>query len=141
IFKPYGRSYAVLVAISNYSSSGYNDLPAAIPQARELAAVLTAQGFEVKTLYDAGRSEIERYLLQDLAPRLGSQDRLVVYFAGHGDTLVDVMGKSIGYFVSFGTPKASLATDGIPMARLEQEYARLLKAKHILFVLDACFSG
>jgi photosystem II stability/assembly factor-like uncharacterized protein len=141
IFRPYGRSYAVLVAISNYANSGYKDLPAAIKQAKELAAVLTAQGFEVKPLYDAGRSEIERYLFQDLAPRLGSEDRLVVYFAGHGDTLVDVMGKSVGYFVSFGAQKTSLATDAIPMARLEQEYARLLKAKHILFVLDACLSG
>lgn len=141
-FKPYRRSYAVVVAVKDYAGSGFVELPNAVSQAENVAVVLEAQGFQVKRFYNgaATRELIEEYLLAQLKPLLTKEDRLLVYFSGHGYT-VPGSERVLGYFVAAGANRENMVVRGIPLSRFESEYAELLGAGHLLFLLDACFSG
>ena len=88
LFRPYRRSYALVVAVGDYpAGSGFSKLTSAVPQGRKLEAALRSQGFEIlPSLYDrdATRSRIETAIRS--APA-GPEDRLFIYFGGHGDEI------------------------------------------------------
>ncbi len=67
-------------------------------------------------------------------------DRLFVFFAGHGATRKLSSGRDLGYIIPVDSDPNQLATDAIPMTEL-QNIAESLTAKHALFVMDACYSG
>lgn len=142
LFKPFERSVAVIVAVSNYPpASEYPTLPAAETQAKQLELLLAQQGFETRHLYgpNATKANIERLLLEDL--NLGPKDRLLVYFGGHGASIDGANGSSIGYVVPYDGKRARLATTAIALSNLMGDYSKVIKAKHIFFVLDSCQSG
>jgi hypothetical protein len=142
LFRPYAASYALIVAIGDYpSESGYRKLPNAVAQARELEKTLRAQGFTVlPPLYDrnATRSRIETALRT--APA-GADDRLFVYFGGHGDDEKGFQGKPVGYLVPYDGRKSDLWGTAIPLEKIGGEYSSRLRAKHVMFALDSCQSG
>ncbi|MFO1250595.1 MAG: tetratricopeptide repeat protein [Inhella sp.] len=73
---------------------------------------------------------------------LQKDDRVLVFFAGHGATRKLSSGRELGYIVpvdAANTPER-LATDAISMSEL-QNIAESLPAKHLLFVMDSCYSG
>lgn len=140
-FRPYGSSYAIVVAASgSWDSAEFLKLDRAVPQAKEVADVLKAQGFNVETFFEerATRQKIEAYL-QELAAKLTNNDRVLFYFSGHGDTEAGALGE-VGYLLTYPATKRTLFTEAIPMSLLQAQYVNL-KAKHMLFVLDACFAG
>jgi hypothetical protein len=142
--KPFGQSYAVVMAIRDYhSNSAFGDLDNAITQARELTSVLKKQGFQVKELYDADatKAKFEHYLFTELNPRLKEDDRILVYFGGHGFTKNDAIGKKAGFLVTWDATGANIEEKGILMNNVEEGYETLLRARHVFFVLDACFAG
>jgi uncharacterized caspase-like protein/peptidoglycan/xylan/chitin deacetylase (PgdA/CDA1 family) len=67
-------------------------------------------------------------------------DRLFVFFAGHGATRKLSSGRDLGYIIPVDSDPDQLATDAVPMTEL-QNIAESLTAKHALFVMDACYSG
>ncbi len=67
-------------------------------------------------------------------------DRLFVFFAGHGATRQLSSGRDLGYIIPVDSDPNQIATDAIPMTEL-QNIAESLTAKHVLFVMDACYSG
>jgi uncharacterized caspase-like protein/peptidoglycan/xylan/chitin deacetylase (PgdA/CDA1 family) len=67
-------------------------------------------------------------------------DRLLVFFAGHGATRQLSSGRDLGYIIPVDSDPNQIATDAIPMTEL-QNIAESLTAKHALFVMDACYSG
>ncbi len=67
-------------------------------------------------------------------------DRLFVFFAGHGATRQISSGRDLGYIVPVDSDPNQIATDAVPMTEL-QNIAESLTAKHALFVMDACYSG
>ena len=67
-------------------------------------------------------------------------DRLFVFFAGHGATRKLSSGRDLGYIIPVDSDPNQIATDAIPMTEL-QNIAESLTAKHVLFVMDACYSG
>ena len=67
-------------------------------------------------------------------------DRLFVFFAGHGATRKLSSGRDLGYIIPVDSDPNQIATDAIPMTEL-QNIAESLTAKHALFVMDACYSG
>jgi photosystem II stability/assembly factor-like uncharacterized protein len=140
-FKPYDKSYALIIAASGkWDGKEFTPLTVAIPQAQEVARVLGAYGFEVRTLFeeDATVLNIEAYLA-DVGARMTTDDRLIFYFSGHGVTLPGAQG-DLGYLLTYPATLSSVRRLGLPMVRMQSEYADL-PAKHIAFVLDACFSG
>ena len=78
---------------------------------------------------------MERFLSYE---SLGPDDRLVVFFAGHGSTVEGSRG-SIGYLV----PVDGNLKDKSSLIRWDDltRNADIIPAKHILFVMDACYSG
>jgi len=72
--------------------------------------------------------------------RLQPNDRVFVFFAGHGATRKLSSGRDLGYIVPYDADPDNLASDAIPMTEI-QNIAESLPAKHVLFVMDACYSG
>jgi uncharacterized caspase-like protein len=71
---------------------------------------------------------------------LQPNDRVFMFFAGHGATRKLSSGRDLGYIVPSDADPDNLATDAIPMTEI-QNIAESLPAKHELFVMDACYSG
>lgn len=142
LFRPYGKSYALIIAVGDYApDSGYRKLPSAVAQARQLEAKMRAQGFTVLPLLldrDATKGRIEAAIRS--APA-SAEDRLLVYFGGHGDNEKGFRGDQVGYLVPYDGRKTDLWGTSIPLEKVLGEYASRLKAKHVLFALDSCQAG
>lgn len=137
----YANSWALVIGINAYQRAP--GLTYAVADARAVADALPALGFprqNIRLLLDgeATKSRIERVLYQDFA-RMGPDDRLFVYFAGHGET-APIKGGEEGYLLPADADPSALALSGIPMDEVRRIGQRV-KAKHVLFVMDACFSG
>jgi uncharacterized caspase-like protein len=140
-YKPsYDQSWALVIGINEYRYT--NPLEIARADAESIRDVLI-RDFKfpkrhVATLLDgqATRSRImERFLSYE---SLGPDDRLLVFFAGHGSTVEGSRG-SIGYLV----PVDGKFKDKSSLIRWDDltRNADIIPAKHILFVMDACYSG
>ncbi len=96
-------------------------------------------GFNIRTLI--GQEATKAAILEALFSLRSAQpdDRLVIYFAGHGYTLSDRFGNEKGYVAAADTvPEkdfTALSLNEITDLRLQTA------AKHIAFIFDACFSG
>ena len=137
----YGKSYALVVGVDTYPHSEWPDLPFARKDAEAIAKLLRAQGFdEVVPLYDeqATRAAIISALEDRIAPKLQGEDRVVLFFSGHGATQ-HLANNIYGYLVPHdGTHSPST---WLSMTTLREISEKLGSAKHQLFVLDACFGG
>lgn len=89
---------------------------------------------------EATRAGILSALNDRLAAQSERDDRVFVFFAGHGATRPLPSGRDLGYIVPFDAHPDRTATDGVPMTEI-QNVSESLKAKHVLFVMDSCYSG
>ena len=73
-----------MIGINSYSN--WPGLEGATGDAQRMGQALKRKGFEVLSLYDRGatREGILRLLGEDLPSRVGREDLVVVFFAGHG---------------------------------------------------------
>jgi uncharacterized caspase-like protein len=78
----------------------------------------------------------------DQAGKRGSAggSRLFVFFAGHGATRQLASGRNVGYIIPVDSDPERFDTDALAMAEL-QNIAENLTARHVFFVMDACYSG
>jgi peptidoglycan/xylan/chitin deacetylase (PgdA/CDA1 family)/uncharacterized caspase-like protein len=141
----YANSWAILVGIDNYQK--WPRLQYAVRDAEGMGQLLVQKfGFapeRVITLKNeqATRSGILAAFHERLAHGgLQPNDRVFVFFAGHGATRKLSSGRDLGYIVPVDADPNNLATDAIPMTEI-QNIAESLQAKHALFVMDACYSG
>ncbi len=136
---PYQRRVAVCVGVNAYES--YPNLNCAVNDAVSMARVLESFGFdEVVLLTDeeATRGAIEA-AFEGVGGRMGAEDLLVVFYAGHGWTGNGAEG-TMGYVLPVETRKGHEAEDGLSMLRL-REMATAMPNRHTLFLMDACYSG
>lgn len=131
--------HALIIGIDRYQD--WPELRTAVSDARAVAKVLTdAYRFppeNVATLLN--RQATERGIvgkLRDLALRLGEEDSLLVFYAGHGH-LDDITYQ--GVWIPVDGSRTDAAT-WIPNATVKV-YLRATKARHVLLVSDSCFSG
>ena len=135
----YEQSHAVVVGIDRYEH-----LPAltgAVRDAGLVAAELRRRGMKVRLLRnaEATREAITELLGDRLPEQVGWNDRVLVYFAGHGVT-TGVADTAMGYLMPVGAHKDTPRTTGISMSEL-QGWLADYPCKHVLFVADACYSG
>ena len=71
---------------------------------------------------------------------LNRETDAVFFFAGHGATRKLSSGRTLGYIIPVDSDSEQFAADAVPMTEI-QDIAESLVAKHILFVMDACYSG
>ncbi len=145
----YRDSYALVIGIDQYQR--WPRLQHAVRDAQAIRDTLQSQfGFRAENITtltdaDATRANILRALnglARDKAgqPRLKRDDRVFVFFAGHGSTRRLPSGRDVGYIIPVDSSTDDLQTDAIAMPQL-QELGEALPAKHAFFVIDACYSG
>ncbi len=135
---PFARHHAFIVGIDAYEKVSV--LKTAVGDARRLAQVLAEkQHFDVHPpLLDARGDALRTLLHETMAGLVGADDRVVFYFAGHG-IAADGDDGPAGYLVPADADPTDLKTL-VPMADL-QDALQALPCRHLLLILDCCFSG
>lgn len=141
----YEKSWAIVVGIDNYAK--WPKLEYASHDAQAVADTLTGQfGFPSSQVIvlkneQATRNNILAAFHDRLADdRTGRNDRVFVFFAGHGATRQLASGRDLGYIIPVDSDPKEFATDAIAMTDI-QNIAESMQAKHVMFVMDACYSG
>jgi hypothetical protein len=141
----YRGSYAFLVGNENYTG-GWDPLPGAAQDIREVACVLKKHGFEVILKTDLTRERFAREI-EDFCHRYGKDEdnRLLFYFAGHGHTEKMATGEDLGYLVMVDAPAPEKDPVGFTLCSVDMQRivtrAKMIQARHVLFMFDSCFSG
>jgi tetratricopeptide (TPR) repeat protein len=138
------RGYALVVGIGNYKNIPDQPLRFAESDAEAVYRVLISpeggrmEPENVKKLIGskATLANIKDALENWLVKTAKEEDRVIVYFAGHG--LVD---SSRGYLAPFDVDKNNIAGTGYPMDKLGTVLGRDVKAAWKVLLTDACHSG
>ena len=134
---PFEKSHAFIIGIDDYVH--LDKLTTAVNDTKKLGEVLAAeQGFEVHYLFDASKKEIEALLKSTIIKKVGEDDRVLFYFAGHGiasqsDELPE------GYIIPADAVKENV-NSLISMKDL-RDAVNMLPCLHVLLILDCCFAG
>lgn len=140
----YAESWAVVIGIDKYAR--WPQLHYAASDAQAIRQMLIERfGFPGDHVFslldgDATRTGILSVFHDKLAHGVGKDDRIFVFFAGHGTTRKLSSGRELGYIVPADSDPDRFDTDAIPMTEV-QDIAESLEAKHVLFIMDACYSG
>ena len=134
----YSDSWAVVTGIDDYAK--WPRLQYAVRELLIRKSGFTAERIIALENREATRSDILGAFHDRLAHAgMKKNDRLFVFFAGHGATRQLSSGRDLGYIVPVDSDPRQLATVSIPMTEL-QSIAESLTAKHAFFVMDACYS-
>lgn len=135
-----GAYYALLIAVEQYASPEINRLDYPVSDALKIADILKKQyTFDeqhITILKNPDRKAISR-AFNDLRKKLTEHDNLLVFYAGHGVWMEDM---KEGYWLPQDASGINDPTDWIANSTI-RNYIRSLKARHVLLVADACFSG
>ncbi len=141
----YSDSWAIVIGIDDYAR--WPRLQYAVRDARAVRETLIQKfGFAADHIVPLENGEATRTgILAAFHNKLANagmkkNDRLFVFFAGHGATRQLSSGRDLGYIVPVDSDPSQIATDAIPMTEL-QNIAESVTAKHALFIMDACYSG
>ncbi|MEZ5460292.1 caspase family protein [Dokdonella sp.] len=134
------KSVAVVIGINAYDH-GVPQLKTAANDARRLARMLAEEhGYDVHLLLDeqASLAAINKLLRDELANSIENEDRVFFYFAGHGVALQGADGPS-GYLL----PQDARRGEPESYLHMPLLYDDLfaLQCRHLLVILDSCFSG
>jgi hypothetical protein len=137
-----GRRHAIVVGVEDYAQ-GYPKLNYAVRDARALADALRGVGrfpAENVTFIENGTRDEVVAAFRALQPKVGVDDTVVIYFAGHGAIANGPDGKPHYYLVPRDGRLGDLAATGLRDDQLEELIGKL-DARRIVVVLDACYSG
>jgi hypothetical protein len=138
--------YIAAIGIDRYSK--WNRLHNAVQDARGALDAFIKLGFETvqePLLDQAATGEAIRKLVVDELRTLGTDDSLVVFFAGHGHTETTEFARGnpakTGYIIPYDgdLPGGHRAT-WLPLGAWLRDIAHL-RAQHVLVILDSCHSG
>ena len=138
--KYYKKSFAIVIGINKYTY--WPPLEFAVNDANEVKQTLIKTGFgKIHMLLDkkATKEKILQTLFYDLVKEIGTEDRVIVYFAGHGQTETLSDGSRMGYIIPVNADTRDLST-AISMKQIKTLSSNI-SAKHILYVMDSCYSG
>ena len=145
-FGLYKDSYALVIGNGAYPvKNGWNPLPGAIEDVREVAEVLEKQGFNVILKTDVTKAEFNKAFSEFIYKSGEDKDnRLLFYYAGHGYTTKAATGEDLGYLVMLDTPSPENIVEfdlySVDMVKFVSD-SKKIHAKHVLFMFDSCFSG
>jgi TPR repeat protein/uncharacterized caspase-like protein len=148
---PFKRSVLVSIGVDQYPRlRGAGNLRFAEADAKAVEDVLQRlYGFDVVSLpgTKATKKNIEA-TLKRVGDELGDGDVLVIYFAGHGLVVPAKDGTDQGYLLPADADldweetkdTTRWSSEALDMRALTEEMNRM-KARHVLFIADACCSG
>ena len=141
----YNKSYAVIIGIDQYKNLKFDQqLSYAVRDAKGVEEVLR-KNFKfdkIITLYnkEATKANIMKVLSGELS-KLSKEDSVFVFWAGHGYTEKTDFG-NLGYLLPFdGNFEEADLYKNISMTMIKDDISKRIPAKHIFFVMDACYSG
>jgi hypothetical protein len=136
---PFRKSYALLLGVSDYRY--LEKLSLVNDDLIKMENFLLSLGFHVV------RVQNERLTLANVrspqeyfATKLNPEDRLLVYFSGHGFQRIEG-GRERGYLALINARDGQATPDTTIAMEAFVTWARRVPAKHLLVLLDACFSG
>jgi hypothetical protein len=141
----YRDSYALIVGNSNYSN-GWEPIPGAVQDVNEVAKALEKHGFNITLKTDLNKDEFSR-AINEFSLKYGNAEdnRLLFYYAGHGFTRKMATGEELGYLVMVNAPLPEKDLIGFSINSVDMQslitQAKIIKARHVLFMFDSCFSG
>jgi uncharacterized caspase-like protein/uncharacterized protein YgiM (DUF1202 family) len=130
----YGRYHALVIGNNKYEH--LPQLETAVSDAAAVAEILRLKyGFEVNLLINATRGEILS-AVNTLRAELTEEDRLLVYYAGHGE--LD-RATGTGYWLPVDA-EPNDDTNWVPNESLSRHF-KGMSARHVMVVADSCYSG
>ena len=131
--------YALLISVSEYEDPDITDLEQPIKDGEKLREVLNKKynfnSKNIKWLQNPTREEMI-VAFDNLGKKLTKDDNLLIFFAGHGywDKNLEV-----GYWLPSDSRRSNPA-NWFANSTI-RDYVGGIKAKHVLLLSDACFSG
>ena len=144
-FDLYKASYALVIGNGTYPvKNGWNPLPGAIEDVKEVTEVLEKQGFNVTQKIDVTKDEFNKAFSEFIYISGKDKDnRLLFYYAGHGFTTKSATGEDLGYLVMLDTPSPENTVEfdlySVDMVKFVSD-SKKIHATHVLFMFDSCFS-
>ncbi len=141
----YNKSYAVIIGIDQYKNLPFDkQLSYAVKDAKGIETTLKKhfKFDKIITLYnkEATKDNIMKVLSGDLS-KISEEDSVFIFWAGHGYTEKTSYG-DLGYLLPFdGTFEQSQLYKNISMTTLKDDISKRIPAKHVFYVMDACYSG
>jgi tetratricopeptide (TPR) repeat protein len=157
----YDNSWAVVIGIDHYEDDNIRNLKHAVNDAKGMAELLINNlGFLKDNVYvildpapppgeitgfsltgsKATKETIEKLLLTDIPDRIKKDDRLLIFYAGHGERRpIAERKQGIGYLVPSSAKSGEWHTY-VEMSAIIQ-VLNWSAAKHIFYLLDCCYSG
>ena len=137
----YGKSFAIVIGIDSYEK--WPSLEFAVNDAKAITKKLKETGFDHITVIldkEATQRRILTELFHELPEKVGCNDRLFFYFAGHGQTEDLPKGGKRGYIIPVDGDVSNYGATAISMDQIRSLSSRI-PAKHILYAMDSCYSG
>lgn len=143
---PYRESWAAVMGIDEYQN--WPKLRYAANDAQGVRDVLIQKyQFKPQNVFlllnkDATRQNILSLLGDKLgnADLIKREDRVFVFFAGHGATRKLPSGRDLGYIIPVDADLSNYEGQAISMTNF-QDISESIPAKHVLFIMDSCYSG
>jgi len=144
--QPYRESWAAIIGIDDYAN--WQKLQYAVHDASGVKDLLIQKyGFKPDHVFTLTDGQATRQnILSLLGDKLGNpslvqrEDRVFVFFAGHGATRKLASGRELGYIVPVDADLTNFEGSAISMTNF-QDISEAIPAKHVLFVMDSCYSG
>jgi peptidoglycan/xylan/chitin deacetylase (PgdA/CDA1 family)/TolA-binding protein len=143
--EPYRESWAAVIGIDDYSN--WQKLQYAVHDATGVKDLLVQKyNFKPDHIFTLLDKEATRQnILSLLGDKLGGdmvqrEDRVLVFFAGHGATRKLASGRDLGYIIPVDADLVDFEGSAISMTNF-QDISEAIPAKHVLFVMDSCYSG
>lgn len=138
----YANSHALVIGINSYKH--VSPLAYAVNDATAVRDLLVAElGFPSENVIclldeNATREAILKAYCSFMREDVGLDDRVLVFFAGHGHTLTGNRGE-----VGFLVPQDAVLDDYSTFIRWDDltKNSELVRAKHLMFIMDACYGG
>jgi tetratricopeptide (TPR) repeat protein len=135
--------YALVIGVGHFRDTRVNSLRYAESDAQEMFRVLISPhgGYNPRNVHkligaDATLENVRREIEQWLPAVAGAQDRVLIYWAGHG-----FVEKGKGYLALYDTSIDHLLDTAYPMATLGKITGSSIKSKWKALLTDACHSG
>jgi len=145
-FNLYNQSHALLIGNMNYDF--WPRLPKIKQELEGVSELLAEQGFQVHSVWDLNadqlRTTLRKFLHDHGAGQENSNNRLLIFYSGHGDTRKGLLGDE-GYIIPTDSPQKKLDDIGFLDKALSMNdivnWSTNVSTRHILFLFDSCFSG
>ena len=139
----YDNSWALIIGIDKYES--VRKLNYAVKDAESMQEILLKTfefPFENVTLLTNEQANKQNILksFSDITKNANANDRVIIFFAGHGETMDLPEGGEMGYLLPVDGNREDLYLSSIGMDELKK-LSLMSKAKHVLYLIDACYGG